>query len=99
MSAGIYATNSAEACEYVLSDCEANVVVVENHQQLVKILKIWDSLPHLKAIVQYTGEVAERRENIYSVSPGLQIYGGPGSLSHDFKIWPIIFQGSGPSIF
>ena len=29
--------------------------------------------------------------------PGLQIYGGPGSLSHDFKIWPITFQGSGPS--
>ena len=28
---------------------------------------------------------------------GLQIYGGPRSLSHDFKIWPITFQGSGPS--
>ena len=28
---------------------------------------------------------------------GLQIYGGPGSLSHNFKIWPITFQGSGPS--
>ena len=26
----------------------------------------------------------------------LQIYDGPGSLSHDFKKWPIIFQGSGP---
>ena len=30
---------------------------------------------------------------------GLQIYAGPGSLSHDFKIWPITFQGSGPNIF
>ena len=30
------------------------------------------------------------------VKAGLQIYGGSGSLSHDFKIWPIIFQGSGP---
>ena len=27
----------------------------------------------------------------------LQIYGGPGSLSHDYKIWTITFQGSGPS--
>ena len=26
----------------------------------------------------------------FSVS-ALQIYGGPGSLSHDFKIWPITF--------
>ena len=68
MSTGIYATNSPEACEYVLSDCQANIIVVENHQQLIKILKIWDSLPHLKAIVQYTGEVAERRKNIFSVS-------------------------------
>ena len=28
--------------------------------------------------------------------PGLQIYGGPRSLSHYLKIWPITFQGSGP---
>ena len=28
---------------------------------------------------------------------GLQIYGGPGSLSHNFKIWPITFRGRGPS--
>ena len=37
---------------------------------------------------------------LYSLSmhcTGLQIYVGPGSLSHDFKIWPITFQGSGPS--
>ena len=27
---------------------------------------------------------------------GLQINGGPRSLSHEFKIWPITFQGSGP---
>ena len=32
-----------------------------------------------------------------SPTTGLQIYGGPGSLSHNFKIWPITFQGSGPS--
>ena len=31
------------------------------------------------------------------VNSGLQIYGGPGSLSYDLKIWPITFQGSGPS--
>ena len=32
-----------------------------------------------------------------SWSTGLQINGGPRSLSHDFKIWPITFQGSGPN--
>ena len=34
-----------------------------------------------------------------STLAGLQIYGGPGTLSHDFKIWPITFQGSGPILF
>ena len=31
------------------------------------------------------------------INAGLQIYGGPGTLPHDFKIWPITFQGSEPS--
>ena len=31
------------------------------------------------------------------ISAGLQIYDGAGSLSHDFKVWPITFQGSGLS--
>ena len=30
-------------------------------------------------------------------SAGIQIYGGPASLSHGFKIWPFTFRGSGPS--
>ena len=36
-------------------------------------------------------------EELFKYTAGLQIYGGPGSLSHDFIIWPISFQGSGPS--
>ena len=31
-----------------------------------------------------------------SIVPDLQIYGGPGSLSHDFKIWPITSKAVGP---
>ena len=31
------------------------------------------------------------------IDTGLHIYDGPGLFSHDFKIWPITFQGSGPS--
>ena len=40
------------------------------------------------------GVPALRPMNLYT---GLQIYGGPGSLSHDFEKWPITFKGSGPS--
>ena len=63
---GIYATNTPEAVEYVAKHSEANVLVVENNQQLQKVLQIWDNLPALKAVVQYTGEVAERRNGVYS---------------------------------
>ncbi|XP_021368611.1 long-chain-fatty-acid--CoA ligase ACSBG2-like [Mizuhopecten yessoensis] len=66
LGTGIYATNTAEACQYVLEDSESNIVVVENNAQLQKILAVWDKLPHLKAIIQYTGEVAVRKENIYT---------------------------------
>lgn len=65
---GIYVTNNADACKYVALNSQCNVIVVENNQQLKKILQVWDDLPDLKAVVQYTGEVAEKRDNVYSVS-------------------------------
>lgn len=37
---GIYATNSPEACQYVVSDSKANIIVVENQKQLDKILQV-----------------------------------------------------------
>ncbi|KAG2466574.1 ACBG2 ligase, partial [Polypterus senegalus] len=36
---GIYTTNSPEACHYVAHNCEANILMVENHKQLTKILQ------------------------------------------------------------
>ncbi|NWV69496.1 ACBG2 ligase, partial [Malurus elegans] len=68
---GIYTTNSPGACHYVADNCSANIIVVENHKQLQKILEIEDSLPHLKAIVQYGEEIKERRPNLYSGATGL----------------------------
>ncbi|XP_033107079.1 long-chain-fatty-acid--CoA ligase ACSBG2-like [Anneissia japonica] len=66
LGVGIYTTNSPEACHYVASNCEANIIVVENQAQLSKILQIWDKMPHLKAVIQYKGELQERKENIYT---------------------------------
>ncbi|XP_058231633.1 long-chain-fatty-acid--CoA ligase ACSBG2-like isoform X3 [Hemibagrus wyckioides] len=66
LAAGIYTTNSPEACHYVAYNCEANILVVENDKQLEKILQIKDQLPHLKAIVQYKGEVKKKIPNIYT---------------------------------
>ncbi|PIK45863.1 putative long-chain-fatty-acid--CoA ligase ACSBG2-like, partial [Apostichopus japonicus] len=65
---GIYTTNSPEACQYVAGNCEANIIIVENTIQLKKILKVWPQLPHVKAVIQYTGVIEEKRENLYSWS-------------------------------
>ncbi|KAI4901675.1 hypothetical protein NFI96_008119 [Prochilodus magdalenae] len=66
LATGIYTTNSPEACQYVAHNSEANVVVVENNKQLIKILQVKDQLPHLKAIVQYKGELEKKMPNLYT---------------------------------
>jgi len=66
LAAGIYTTNSPEACQYVAQNCEANILVVENHKQLLKILQVKDQLPHLKAIVQYKDELQQKLPNLYT---------------------------------
>ncbi|PNF24131.1 Long-chain-fatty-acid--CoA ligase ACSBG2 [Cryptotermes secundus] len=52
-AAGIYTTNSSEACYYCAVRSYANIIVVEDKKQLDKILDFKDKLPELKAIVQY----------------------------------------------
>ncbi|XP_075467717.1 long-chain-fatty-acid--CoA ligase ACSBG2 isoform X2 [Ascaphus truei] len=73
LAVGIYSTNSAEACHYVAENCEANILVVENHKQLQKILQVQDKLPHLKAIIQYKDELKEKRPNLYTWSEFMQL--------------------------
>ncbi|XP_029294937.1 long-chain-fatty-acid--CoA ligase ACSBG2-like isoform X2 [Cottoperca gobio] len=66
LATGIYTTNSPEACQYVAAICEANILVVENQKQLEKILQVKDQLPHLKAIVQYKGELQQKAPYLYT---------------------------------
>ncbi|KAJ9591842.1 hypothetical protein L9F63_001659, partial [Diploptera punctata] len=55
-AAGIYTTNSADACHYCASRSRANIIVVEDKKQLDKVLEIKDRLPELRAIIQYSGK-------------------------------------------
>ncbi|XP_048402326.1 long-chain-fatty-acid--CoA ligase ACSBG2-like isoform X2 [Stegostoma tigrinum] len=73
LAVGIYATNSPEACKHVAHHCEANILVVENHNQLLKILQIAHLLPHLKAIVQYKFAVEEHKRNIFTWKEFLEL--------------------------
>ena len=67
---------------------------------IVGNLMLW--LMYMLNVLEYTNTCTSmaiwtKLNIIFIGNTGLQIYGGPGSLSHDFKIWPITFQGSGPS--
>ncbi len=55
LASGMYITCSPEQCEYLASHSEANIVVVENKDQLAKFKKIRGNLPMLKAIVMMSG--------------------------------------------
>lgn len=48
---GLYPTNSAEQCEYIINHADAEVVVVDTPQQLEKILRVRARLPKVKTIV------------------------------------------------
>jgi len=54
-SAGIYTTNSSEACKYIIEHCRTDIFVAEDTKQFDKFPKIKEFLPKVKASVQYTG--------------------------------------------
>jgi len=58
LAAGIYTTNGPKACHFIAHHSKAKIIIVENHEQLKKILAIRRDLPHLKAIVQYIGDIS-----------------------------------------
>lgn len=67
IAVGIYTTNTAEACHYVLENSRANIVVVEDDKQMDKIRAVWSRLPNLKVAIQWEGQPKEPLDNMYSV--------------------------------
>ena len=47
----IYQTNSPEECLWVISDSEASAIVVEDEEQLQKIMAINDQVPNLRTVI------------------------------------------------
>ncbi len=59
VSVGIYATNAPQQVQYVINDCGARFLFVENEPQLNKILPLRGDLPSLEHIIVFgplTGE-------------------------------------------
>ncbi|CAH1639733.1 unnamed protein product [Spodoptera littoralis] len=65
-AAGIYTTNSADACYHCLLSSRANICAVQDKKQLDKILSVRHKLPHLKALIQWEGKVDTSVPGVYS---------------------------------
>ena len=63
---GLYPTNSAEQCEYIINHADAEVVVVDTPQQLEKILRVRARLPKVKTIVVLDENAADRDKGVLS---------------------------------
>jgi long-chain-fatty-acid--CoA ligase ACSBG len=50
---GVYTTNNAEACEYIVEHSEASLILVQNEAQLKKYLTFLPKYPKIKALVVY----------------------------------------------
>ena len=56
---GVYTTNNVEACAYVATDSQAEIVVLDNEKMLEKYLEVRDTVDRLKWIVVYETEKEE----------------------------------------
>ena len=75
---GIYTTNGPEACKYVTSHSDCEVVIAENRIQLNKYLQIWSELPKLKYVIVYNDSLpdnipAERKPYVLTFNQFLEI--------------------------
>ncbi|XP_027222040.1 long-chain-fatty-acid--CoA ligase ACSBG2 [Penaeus vannamei] len=55
LCAGVYTTNSPEACRHLAENCRAQIIVVEDNACLNKFLAVKRFLPEIKAIIQWSG--------------------------------------------
>jgi long-chain-fatty-acid--CoA ligase ACSBG len=60
IAAGIYTTNSPEACQYISEHSQAEVIVLEDNKQLKKYAAIAKNLANVKAIVVWSEPVDEK---------------------------------------
>jgi len=76
IAAGIYASNTAEACHYISEHSKAEVVCLEDNKQLAKYATLKGRLPYLKALVVW----AERPDMETANKCGVPVYYWPDFL-------------------
>jgi long-chain acyl-CoA synthetase len=70
---GLYPTNSAEQCEYIIKHSDAEFVVVDTASQLEKILSVRERLPKVKAVISLDESVADAGLRVLSYTNFLKL--------------------------
>ena len=63
---GLYPTNSAETNKFILEDCKANLLVVENRKTLNELQPYRSQLPLLKKIIVWDDDVPGDFDDVLS---------------------------------
>lgn len=59
VTVGIYQSNLAEDCKYIINHSDSVVVFAENQEQLDKILKIKNEIPNIRKVILFKGETKD----------------------------------------
>jgi len=57
VTVGIYQSNLAKDCQYIIDHSDAVVIFVENEEQLAKIMSIRADIPKIRKFVMFSGKV------------------------------------------
>jgi long-chain acyl-CoA synthetase len=63
VTAGIYTTNSAEQCSYIVQNSESRFYIAENEEQFDKTLKFRKDTPHLEKVIVMEMEGLKRYQD------------------------------------
>ncbi len=81
--AGIYGTSSAEEILYVINHAKSRLLVVEDADQLTKVLAVWDQMPVLEHIVVMAGTSVRAITDNPAVSEWVDFMGSGRDVSDD----------------
>lgn len=84
---GLYPTNSAEQCEYIINHSDAELVVVDTRQQLEKILSVRARLPKVKAVISLDEDAASASDGVLSFKDFLKI-----GAANRAQVQPLLFE-------
>ena len=62
----MYPTNNVDTNVFILQDCKANILVLDDEKMLAQVACYMDKLPNLKKIILWDGEPTEASPDIMS---------------------------------